>query len=71
MRGMKFRCDIDMQNAAFENPEELISILWEQVIKKIEENNTGNRVRDSNGNAVGQWAFYAPIFRDDSLKETI
>lgn len=60
MRGMRFRCDIDMQNDAFENPEELISILREQVIKKIEENNTGNRVRDSNGNTVGQWAFYEP-----------
>lgn len=55
---MKFICEIDMTNAAFEDPEELIRILKEQVIKRLEEGNTGNRVSDCNGNFVGQWAFH-------------
>lgn len=55
---MKFVCEIDMTNAAFEDPEELIRILKEQVIKKLEGSNTGNRLKDSNGNFVGQWAFH-------------
>lgn len=29
MQGMKFVCEIDMTNAAFEDPEELIRILKE------------------------------------------
>lgn len=57
MQGMKFVCEIDMTNAAFEDPEELIRILKEQVIKKLEGSNTGNRLKDVNGNFVGQWAF--------------
>ena len=58
MQGMKFVCEIDMTNAAFEDPEELIRILKEQVIKKLDRSNTGNRLKDSNGNFVGQWAFH-------------
>ena len=57
MQGMKFICEINTFNSAFEDPQELINIIKEQVIKKLEQGNTGNRVKDSNGNFVGQWAF--------------
>ena len=57
MQGMKFICEIDTLNAAFEDPQELVNIIKEQVIKKLEQGNTGNRLKDSNGNFVGQWAF--------------
>lgn len=69
MQVMKFVCEIDMMNAAFEDPEELIRILKEQVIKKLEGGNISkgtpdskgcyliHRLKDSNGNFVGQWAF--------------
>ena len=55
---MKFRCDIDMSNAAFdENREfELCQILT-TISKQINEGQTGMGLKDSNGNRVGQWVF--------------
>lgn len=68
---MKFICEIDMTNAAFEDPDELIRILKDQVIKKLDGGISNvnvtldskgcyliHRLKDSNGNFVGQWAFH-------------
>ena len=66
---MKFICEIDMTNAAFEDPEELIRILKDQVIKKLDGGISNvtldskgcyliHRLKDSNGNFIGQWAFH-------------
>lgn len=51
---MRFICEISLDNAAFENPEELPTIL-RQIATELEKGNTGKRVKDNNGNFVGQW----------------
>ena len=52
---MKFKCEIDMDNEAFENDDELPKIL-RQIITELTKANTGKRVKDTNGNFVGQWS---------------
>ena len=51
---MKFHCEIDMDNAAFEDDGELARLL-SQMAKQAAEGQTGMRVVDANGNRVGQW----------------
>jgi len=51
---MKFRCEIDMDNAAFEDDGELVRLLT-KVAKQAAEGQTGMRIVDANGNRVGQW----------------
>jgi len=51
---MKFRCEINMDNAAFEDDGELVRLLT-KVAKQAAEGQTGMRIVDANGNRVGQW----------------
>ena len=51
---MKFTCEIDMDNAAFEDPHELARLLAR--ITRASRNTTGASVIDSNGNKVGSWS---------------
>ena len=53
---MTFKLEINMDNAAFDNPDELSWILHrisEYANKRDYQNN--DIVRDSNGNTVGRW----------------
>jgi hypothetical protein len=57
---MKFTLEINMSNNAFEDPSELARIIKEQVIDRIDISNKScggidGKVRDINGNTVGQW----------------
>jgi hypothetical protein len=53
-----FRLTVDMQNAAFQdNPEELITIL-QDAIEKIKAGNQTAKLKDSNGNTVGQFTIW-------------
>ena len=51
---MEFRVNVKMDNAAFENSEELPRIL-EEIARQLRLGNTGKQIADSNGNRVGQW----------------
>ena len=53
---MRFHCQIDMDNAAFEDDSgaELARILT-RMAKQAAEGQTGMGVVDANGNRVGQW----------------
>jgi hypothetical protein len=51
---MKFSISVNMDNAAFEDEQELVTIL-KGVIKDYQNGNTGKQLFDSNGNKVGQW----------------
>ena len=57
---MKFTLEIKMDNKAFEDPSELARIIKEQVLNRIDISNKSvggidGKVRDINGNTVGQW----------------
>jgi len=63
---MKFKCEINMDNAAFgENPAELQGILQsvsDRLLKTygtpwgmLYEEGSSGKILDSNGNSVGQW----------------
>lgn len=49
-----FRCDITMDNAAFEDGVELPELL-RKVAGDVEFGNQDGSIRDSNGNRVGTW----------------
>ena len=57
---MEFKLEINMSNQAFREPSELARIIREQVLNRINISNEsiggiGGKVRDINGNTVGQW----------------
>jgi hypothetical protein len=57
---MKFTLEIKMNGQAFEDPSELARIIKEQVLNRIDISNKScggidGKVRDINGNTVGQW----------------
>ncbi len=55
---MKFRCDIDMSNAAFdENREFELCRILTMIVRQVREGQTAMGLKDSNGNRVGQWVF--------------
>ena len=55
---MKFRCEIDMSNAAFdENREFELCRILTMIVRQVREGQTGMGLKDSNGNRVGQWVF--------------
>jgi len=51
---MDFKLKFNMDNAAFEDPEEVKMILT-VIGMKAAKGQTGGKVMDSNGNNVGQW----------------
>ena len=51
---MKFRCEFDMDNAAFENPDEAARLLRKIADRVTIQEDSGN-IRDINGNTVGTW----------------
>lgn len=52
---MKFKCEIDMNNAAFDDRGELVRVLRE-VACEIKYERTSGTIRDSNGNKVGEYS---------------
>lgn len=56
---MKFRCEIDMDNAAFDNPGLELRRIHRQIADQIEntdiEDGAEQVLRDHNGNRVGRW----------------
>ena len=57
---MKFTLEIKMSGQAFEDPSELARIIKDQVLNRIDISNKScggidGKVRDINGNTVGQW----------------
>lgn len=54
---MLFRLSVDMNNAVFEDKEELIRIL-ETAISKLREGNETAKLRDINGNTVGTYTIF-------------
>ena len=57
---MRFTLEIKMNGQAFEDPSELARIIKEQVLNRIDISNKScggidGKVRDINGNTVGQW----------------
>lgn len=51
---MKFRVDINLDNASFEDAEELPRII-DKIARQVRQGQTGMGIIDSNGNRVGQW----------------
>lgn len=51
---MKFRVDINLDNVAFEDAEELPRII-DKIARQVRQGQTGMGIIDSNGNRVGQW----------------
>ena len=56
---MKFKCEINMDNAAFENiPEVVLSDMLKELAERIERGGSGSlegKIRDINGNTVGSF----------------
>lgn len=50
-----FKCEIEMDNEAFEDPEELRRLLVDLGDKVVGDWKAGN-LRDLNGNRVGEWS---------------
>jgi hypothetical protein len=58
---MRFKLDIQCDNAAFEEPATEIARVLREAATRIEggelpEGSGGGKLRDSNGNTVGGWA---------------
>jgi hypothetical protein len=54
---MKFKIEINMNNAAFANPDELPSIVWgiAELLMRGYSPTDGGAICASNGNIVGEW----------------
>lgn len=52
---MRFRLEINLDNAAYENVGWEIGDNLDQVLQRIGQGVTEGRVRDTNGNVVGDW----------------
>jgi hypothetical protein len=53
---VKLQINIDMNNAAFEEYEDELAQLLMRVDRRIKDDYTEGRLRDTNGNIVGHWA---------------
>jgi hypothetical protein len=54
---MKFTCEIDMDNAAFEDaPDAELSSLLKVVSYSVNQGHRDGEIRDKNGNTVGKFA---------------
>lgn len=54
---MKFKCEIDMDNAAFEdNPSVELSRILRSIAVEVECDYTSGNIRDFNGNKVGKFS---------------
>ena len=51
---MKLTVNVNMDNAAFEDPEE-IKMIMAVIGMKAANGQTGGKIMDSNGNTVGAW----------------
>ena len=52
---MKFKLEINLDNAAYEDLGGEIRDNLEQVLQRIAQGIIEGRIRDTNGNAVGDW----------------
>lgn len=52
---MQFKLEINLDNAAYDNVGWELGENLEAIISRIGQGSTSGKVRDSNGNTVGQW----------------
>lgn len=55
---MRIQINIDMDNAAFEDNQEELKFVLQQVIAAERCGARAGKLKDSNGNRVGKWAIY-------------
>ncbi len=53
---MDFKLSFNMDNAAFEIPEEEINRILEQIIYQVHNGMTFAGIMDINGNTIGNWS---------------
>ena len=53
---MKFRCTINMDNAAFEEDATELERLLREVAEAVSEERTAGVLTDYNGNKAGEWS---------------